>query len=86
MNRRERELRKTLLLVKGDALRMQLGLELQQLQHTLSLTGLLGRLLPQLIGLGGRQGGRRRGWWRILRLLFGSLGIWRTLSGWFKSR
>ncbi|TDR73857.1 hypothetical protein [Paludibacterium purpuratum] len=85
MTAKERELRKTLLLIKGDALRLQLGLEIDMLRDTLSLSGLLGRVLPQAVaGLFGATGRRPRGLWRLLRFALGSLGVWRALSTWFK--
>ncbi|MBV8046537.1 MAG: hypothetical protein JO171_05265 [Paludibacterium sp.] len=84
MTAKEREQRKTLLLIKGDALRLQLGLEIQLLQRHWSLVGALSRLMPQAVGLWGSGNSAPRGLWRLARLVLGALGLWRGVLGWLR--
>jgi hypothetical protein len=81
MNARERALRKQLLLVKGDALRMQLGMELgivrQRVTHARSLFGVLG-FGSQLLAMFAAGRGEKRGWRRLPTLLLRLLGIWKS--------
>lgn len=69
MTPRDRALRKELLLIKGDALRLQLGMEMRLMRRRLSVAGLALRgagALRGLLGLFGATAGRRRGWLRAL--------------------
>jgi hypothetical protein len=85
MTAKEREQRKTLLLIKGDALRLQLGLEIGLVRQRLSLAGTLSSALPQLVAtLFGVSGARSRGFWRVVRLALGGLSAWRAFSAWLK--
>lgn len=81
--RRERALRKELLLIKGDALRVQLGMEIALMQRRLSLAGTIARTIAALrgtLGLFGPKSGKR-GW---LRKLLQGWSIARTAIDLFK--
>ena len=69
MTRHERVLRKQLLLIKGEALRMQLGIESGMLRQKLTLAGTIARLVGLLrdgFGLFGSSVNGRRSWLRIV--------------------
>lgn len=67
MTPRERALRKELLCIKGDALRMQLGMEITLLRRRFSLAGNIARGVSLLRGtLGLFSGSGKRSWLRML--------------------
>lgn len=74
---KDRELRKTLLLVKGDALRLQLGLEMGLLRNRLAPSRALSHLLPRMAA--GMLGGRPRRPWSIFRLVLEGVNVGRAL-------
>jgi hypothetical protein len=69
MTSHERALRKQLLLIKGEALRMQLGIESGMLRQKITLAGTIARLVGLLrdgFGLFGSGANGRRSWLRTL--------------------
>jgi hypothetical protein len=82
MNSRERAFRKQLLLVKGDALRMQVRMELGVVRRRFSRTGILFSALASgrsLLGLFSGKTAGESGWRRLLRMTLRGLGTWKSM-------
>ena len=85
MKSAERDFRKQLLLVKGDALRMHLQLEIGQARQRLSTANAIATGIGPIIALVGMLSGRRRGWWPWFKSAWNNIGTIKSLLAVFRN-